>query len=293
MKNLSNNLTKFYMCFVFSILAVGFSSCSSDDDVRTVVPPQATGTITASDQTISGNTIVVDRIVVGQDSWVVVRNSGEEQNADIVSEPVFLEQGTHEDVELPLTNTANLSGNVDGDDFVITLHVDDQSRGTRGQFDYDGASGVDDRIRSTTGQEVSQTIRATGPSISADDNQMVTENNEVTFSNINTSRDGWVALYGQNEDGTMNEDDLIGSGFVEAGQHQDFRVAFNEGYVHTPGQTIFPRLHYDDPADGTFSYTMGGTEDMPETYGWDDTTGMGRNVQNTGTANTSGGFTLQ
>lgn len=291
MKSLSNDLARYFLYFAFSFMAVGLASCSSDDDVRPpVTTPDPTGSITAGDHTLSGNRIVVESVTVGQDSWLVARRAGSETEPGIVSEAVFLEQGTHTNVELPLLNTANLSGD---DDFVLMLHVDDQTLGTRGTFDYDGTSGIDNPIRTAAGANVSQTINVTGPSLSAADNQMVTEDNEVTFENVHVGRDGWIVLYGQNEDGTMNEEDVIGSAFVEAGSYEDYLVAFNEGYVHQPGSTVFPRLHLDDPADGVFSYTIGGTEDLPETYGWDATTGTGMHVQNTSTTNTTGGFTLQ
>lgn len=71
---------------------------------------------------------------------------------------------------------------------------------------------------------------------------------------------------------------------------KNYTVPFDEGYVHTPGSSVYPRLYMDDPADQEFTYTAGGTEDLPQTYGFDETTGEGRFVGNT---STTGGFTVQ
>lgn len=289
MKRLSNDFTKYLLYFTLTFFAVGLTSCSNDDDADDVdpQPDEATGSITADDQTLSNNTINITSITVGQDSWVVARNAGSENQAAVVSDTVFLDEGTHTNVKLELTNAANITGGAEGDQIVIMLHED---TGTAGSYNYTGTAGNDDPITTSTGQNVSETITVTGPSITAEDNQEVTENNEVTFTSVNTASNGWIVLYGQNEDGSINEDEIIGSRYVEAGNNENFTVAFNEGYVPTPGSTIFPRLHLDDPADEEFTFTMDGEEDLPEVYGYDETTGEGNFVWNT---SESGGFTLQ
>lgn len=286
MKKLSNINSKILFYLSLVIMVGGFSGCSNDDDVGDVLP-EPTATITVQDQAISQNQIIIESVTVGQDSWIVVRNVGEEGSADIVSEPVFLETGTHTNVEVPLTNEANLAGNAEGDELVVMIHED---TGTRGTFDFNAQTGSDRAIRNSAGTNIAETITVRGSSLMAADNQAVTENNEVTFSSVNMVNNGWVALYGQNEDGTMNEDDLIGLQYVEAGEYENLLVPFNEGYVFQSGSTVYPRIYQDDPADQDFTFVQGGNEDLPEIYGFDATTGEGRFIGNT---STSGGFTLQ
>lgn len=291
MRTLSNSFTKYLMYFVLSIFAVGFTSCSNDDDIDDVIidpDPDPTGSITAEDQTISQNTIVVQSVTVGQDSWLVARNAGEEGETGIVSEAVFLEgPDTHTNVELTLTSDANLSGEEGGDDIVLMLHRD---AGTAGTFEYDATTDPDTPIRDGTGANVSETITIMGPSLMAEDNQVVTENNEVTFSSVNTAGNGWIALYGTNEDGTINEDVILGRRYVEAGTWENFTVPFDDPDFDYSGFTIFPRLYHDDPADQEFTFTPGGTEDLPETYRFDATTGDAMFVGNT---SATGAFTIQ
>jgi len=266
------------------ILIGGFTGCSNDDDSGDITP-QPTATITVEDQSISQNQVIIQNITVGQDSWIVIRNSGEENSSNIVSEPVFIEAGSHTNVVVPLTNTANLAGNAEGDELVVMVHAD---TGTTGTYDYNAQSGTDSPVNNSGGAALAETITVRGSSLMAADDQIVTENNEVTFTSVNMVNNGWIALYGQKEDGTINEDDLIGIQYIEAGEYENFLVPFNEGYVFQPGTSVYPRIYLDDPADQNFTFVEGGDEDLPETYGF-NTSGQGRFIGNT---STSGGFTL-
>lgn len=284
MKNVRNLQSRILLYLSLVILTGGFTGCSDDDDIGDVTP-QPTATITVQDQSISQNQVIIQNITVGQDSWIVIRNSGQENSSNIVSEPVFIEAGTHTNVVVPLTDEANLEGNAEGDELVVMVHAD---TGTRGTYDYNAQSGTDSPITTSSGAALAETITVRGSSLTAADDQIVTENNEVTFTSVNMVSDGWIALYGQNEDGTINEDDLIGLKYVEAGEYENLLVPFNEGYVFQPGTTVYPRIYLDDPADQEFTFVEGGDEDLPETYGF-TTTGQGRFIGNT---STSGGFTL-
>src|SRR5690606_14697618 len=173
-----------------------------------------------------------------------------------------------------------------GDELVVMIHAD---TGTRGTYDYNAQSGTDSPIRNSGGTDIAETITVTGSSLTAADDQVVTANNEVTFSSVNMVNNGWIALYGENEDGTINENDLIGIQYVEAGEYENFLVPFNEGNQFQPGSTIFPRVYMDDSADQEFTYVVGGDVHLPDTYGFDDA-GQGRFIGNT---STTGGFTLQ
>lgn len=285
MKNVLKNFKEYSLYFGIFFMTLGLTSCSDDDD-GTIDPPEPepTGTITASDQTLSGNTLIIEDVTVGQDSWVVVRNT---DNQEMVSDPVFVEgNSTEEDMRIQLNDQANLTGDADGDDFDVVLYADHTTQGTRGTFDED----VDQPI---TGS--SRTVTTTAPSIFVDDDQMVTEEGDVTFSSVNTgATGGYIGLYGANEDGTINEDQLVGiSQFIQPGQTENVTVRFNEGFDYQAGQTFYPRLFTDNPGDQQFTFeTSDGTEDLPETFGFDPDTGQERFVGNTANTATPGGFTV-
>lgn len=286
MRSLSNDFTKYLMYFVLSFFAVGLTSCSNDDDVDDVTPDNNfTGTITASDQTLSGNTLIIEDVTVGQDSWVIVRNADDQTMA---ADPYLIRDNEDGEVRIELNDSANLTGNVDGDDFIVSLYSDNPNQGTMGTYD----EGVDQPIRDANNADVTQTVNTTAPSLMADDDQMVSETGDVTFTNVNTgSTGGWIALYGENEDGTINEDEMIGvSEYIAAGPNENVTARFNEGYQYQEGQNIYPRLFVDDPNDMEFTYTSSeGTEDLPETYGYDPTTQQANPVWN---SSETGSFTL-
>src|SRR5690606_5200582 len=106
-----------------------------------------------------------------------------------VSEPVFIEAGTHNNVEVPLTNAANLAGDEAGDELVVMVHAD---TGTRGTYDYNEQSGTDSPIRNSSGANIAETITVSGSSLSPADNQAVTATNEVPLSSVNMVNNGWI-----------------------------------------------------------------------------------------------------
>ncbi|MDT0686193.1 DUF7282 domain-containing protein [Autumnicola psychrophila] len=283
------NFEKYSRYFFALVLSAGLASCSDDDDagVDPEPMPDPTGSITASDQTLSGNTLILEDATVGQDSWIVVTNTDDQSMA---ADPYLIEDDEDGEVRIQLNQDANLTGNVDGDDFDVSLYSDNPNQGTMGTYD----EGIDEPVADSMGADVTQTVNTTAPSIYGDDDQMVTEEGDVTFSNVNTgTTGGYIGLYGENEDGTPNYDEQIGvSEYIEPGAQTDVTARFNEDYNYQTGQTYYPRLYTDSPADQQYTYTPDGTEDMPETYGYDTTTGEDRFVGNSANTATPGGFTV-
>lgn len=288
MKSSVNNLSKYFMYFVFTLSALSLTSCSSDDDGDVITEPDPTGTLTVADQTLSGNMLILEDVTVGQDSWVIVRNSNDQQMA---ADPVLVRDNEDGEVRIQLNENANLTGDTDGDDFDVSLFADNPNQGTMGTFD----EGIDQPIRDANNANVTQTVNTTAPSIFADDNQTVTDEGDVTFRNVNTgSTGGFIGLFGQNPDGTPNFDEMVGrSDFIAPGAQTNITARFNEGFNFQAGQTFYPRLFTDNPADEQFTFTSsGGVEDVPETFGFDTTTGEARFVGNSANTATPGGFTV-
>lgn len=98
------------------------------------------GTITVVDQAVMDNTITVGTIELDQAGFVVVHadnGEGGPQVPEIISEPVYLEAGTNNDVEITFTESADV--NV-GDTLWIMLHND---TGEEGVYEFDGENGLD------------------------------------------------------------------------------------------------------------------------------------------------------
>ncbi|UJH89811.1 hypothetical protein LZ575_12365 [Antarcticibacterium sp. 1MA-6-2] len=136
MKSLSNDLTRYVMYVVFSFMAVGMSSCSSDDDADDMMEPIATGSITVEDnQEISQNTLIVQSVTVGQESWVVAVMGGDENTNNFITEPVKVEAGTTTNVELILNDDVDLTAGDAGNEISIKLYANDQDEGNLGEWD--------------------------------------------------------------------------------------------------------------------------------------------------------------
>ncbi|MGB8375403.1 MAG: hypothetical protein WCE57_08800 [Salegentibacter sp.] len=275
MRRIQKNYRKYLRYFLVLFLVAGITaSCNDDDDNGNMQPQNPTGSITANDQTISQNTIMVQSVTVGQDSWLVARNAGEEDMAGIVSDPVMLSAGTTDSIELPLKNSANLTGDANGNDITLMLHVDDQTDGTQGSFDYATADGIDSMIQDNSGNPVSETITVYAPSFDVTD-QDVTDNS-VTFNSIDVANDSWVVLYNSDANGDMT-DQIVGQAFVAAGSTDPVTVTFDDSFTYTPGQTLYAQIYTDNPADQSFTYPDDPTTDVPALYGY-DSTGTGNYV---------------
>ena len=103
----------------------------------TVLAP--TGSFTANDQEVSGSTLEVAEVTVGQPSWLVVhRDDGTGTGfvaPGIISEPVSVAAGTSQNVAITLTEEVT-----DGERLWIMIHNDN---GVVGEYEFDGANGLD------------------------------------------------------------------------------------------------------------------------------------------------------
>lgn len=239
-------------------LCIGLTSCSDDDDNGVIVPPSPTGSIVVEDQVISGNTLVVDQVVVSNtegDAWLVARHASQ-TGAILAQEP--LDERTHTNVELVLDDEGTGVDLQDGDSVILMLYADD------GDGVFDAAD--DTLLTDSAGNPIMETVVVSSPSFDIEDQTV--QDNSVVITNVNTTRPGWIILYNEIEDGSIDEDDIIGRAYVEAGTTDEVVVPFDDDFTYTPGQNIYSRLHVDDPADELFSFETDPTQDMPENFGF-------------------------
>lgn len=119
--------------------ANGFDGPITTEAMQALAP---TGSFTANDQVVTGSTLMVASVTVGQPSWVVVHKddgTGEAFVAPaITSTPVAVEAGTTENIEVTLTE-----GVVDGERLWVMLHNDN---GVVGSYEFDGTANLDSPI---------------------------------------------------------------------------------------------------------------------------------------------------
>lgn len=250
MRSLSNDFTKYMMYFVMTFLAVGISSCSSDDDADDLMAP--TGSIVVEDnQTITDNMIVVDNITVSQDAWVVAVMGGDESTNDFITEPVWVDAGSNSDVELTFNEDVDFTGGDAGNEISIKLYADNPNEGTPGEWD-----SSDDPIMDGTTM-VTETI-----TVFVD---------EASFTDFDSNADGFLdaeelsnaymndfTTWDADADGGLNEEEFSNTTFGNTDADDDDLISedeWNQGFASMYGnyteETDFAT--YDANADGSLS----------------------------------------
>ena len=233
------------------------SAC--DDETPEPDMEMPTGMLTVSDQMLSQNTIMVSNVDLDQNGWIVVHASTSEGGPvvpQIISEPVMVEAGSQDNIEVPLTDVTNLS---DGDVVYVMLHTDN---GTMGEYEFDGQSGIDNPITTENGAIVMDDITISSASITVS-GQAVNEN-MVTIDEVKASVDGWLVIHA--DDGNGAPGPVLGQTMVSAGTNTNVMVDLGDN-VFTGGEMLFPMLHIESPDDGEYGFPENG--DDPEVFGED------------------------
>ncbi|MFH6984161.1 DUF7282 domain-containing protein [Marinoscillum luteum] len=233
-----------------------FAGCG-DDDTTDMEPEEQmpSGMLTVSSQTISQNTIRVSNVNFDSKGWVVVHASNEDGTPvvpGIISQPLLVEAGSQNDLELTLTEVDDL---MDGDKLWVMLHTDD---GIEGTYEFDGANGFDGPILSN-GSIVMTDITVSAPDITAS-NQVVNEN-WVTIGEVKAAVDGWLVIHADNGSGAPGP--VLGQTMVSAGINSDVAIDLGDA-VFAGGEMLFPMLHVESPADGMYGFPENG--DGPEVF---------------------------
>lgn len=128
----------------------GFDMPITDAEGNVVVAPveitdvtmvAITGSLTVIDQPVVDNQLMVETVTLSESGWVVVHASNEAGDGpmvpEIISEPMYLEAGIHEDVMVTFSESADVS--VD-DTVWVMLHND---TGVADLYEFDGMNGLD------------------------------------------------------------------------------------------------------------------------------------------------------
>ena len=126
MKNAMNNFKEYSLYVGIFFMMLGFTSCSEDDDG---VIDEPTGTIAVDDeQTLSGNTLTVQTVTVGQESWLAAVDGSDASSNNFIAGPVRLNEGTNTDVELTFNENA-ITDDGSGQQITLKLYSDNPAMG--------------------------------------------------------------------------------------------------------------------------------------------------------------------
>ncbi|HET7360348.1 MAG TPA: hypothetical protein VFI78_00275 [Salinimicrobium sp.] len=259
MKTILKNTKKLSLYFGFLFIAIGLFGCSDDDDAIPDEPNEPLAEITAEDQVITQNILIVEEVMVDRPSWLLVKKVNDDNSfTNPIAEPLLLSEGTESDITVELnSDEVTLE---DGARLILQLYVDDGD----GVFDAE----TDDPITDEFGGIVSEEIMVSSPSFTI--TNMAVVDSTLTFDNVYTPLGGFIVIHGATAEGTIDESNVVGTTYVEAGELTDVAVTFDEDFVYEPGDTVYARLYMDNPADQTFTFMDDPATDMPFTFGFED-----------------------
>ncbi|ADR23624.1 hypothetical protein MATR_25200 [Marivirga tractuosa] len=215
-----------------------------------------TGSITASDQIIQGNTLLASNLTVDATAWVVVHASNEAgdgpQVPEIISTPVQLEAGSNDNVEIELTEAVN-----GGDVLYVMLHTEN---GTIGEYEFDGANGFDGPI-------TTQAITIEAPTGEFTANNQTLTNGNVIVESITVGQPSWVVIHRDNGMGSFVAPGIISEPVaLEAGTSTDVEISFADGETVEDGETLWIMLHNDNGVVGEYEFDGANGFDNPITF---------------------------
>lgn len=173
MKNVVSKISNYPMYLGIFFLMFTLTACSDDDDGVAQIDP--TGSFDIEEEyTLTGNTIILESITVGQDSWLVAVYPEDENSNDFLNDPVMLEDGTNTNVQLIFDADAISDDDGTGQQVVLKIYADNQTQGTTGIWDV-----TDEPLMGTGNALLKETII-----VYAEDD------NTSAFANLDTNSDG-------------------------------------------------------------------------------------------------------
>ncbi|MFO8146383.1 MAG: hypothetical protein R6U03_03230, partial [Gillisia sp.] len=249
------------MLLIIITAAVGFTSCSNDDDEVVPIIEEPTGSFTLPSQPLDAGMVIVEDLSMNKDGWIVVRRdngSGEPIMSEIISIPEYVEAGDYDEFSVQLEESVNLT---EGEKLWVNLHVDDGDQ----IFEYDGTPGKDMPILLVSGNMVKSSFIVDLPdptgSVSADD-QMMEQNRRLTINSVDNTHSGWVVVYPDAEGEPLLSKKVSIPRYVSPGTHTDFEVELEENAEIKNNGLLWVVLHIDD-GDQIFEYNGMNAIDEP------------------------------
>ena len=227
--------------------------------VMSVVSVSAQGTddssITIEDgQDSDGMTVTIPSATINVDGWIVIHDSDADGNIvapAIISEPVALSAGTHDDIEITLTKQ------VEGEyKLFAMLHVD---AGTIGTYEFPGAdipvkNGDDTVVIPMTinaGADTAPTTQDTASSITVADGPAT--GTMVTIPSATINVDGWIVIHDSDANGNIVAPAIISKPVaLTAGTHNNIMIEMTKDV--SAGGKVFAMLHVDAGVIGTYEF---------------------------------------
>jgi LPXTG-motif cell wall-anchored protein len=258
--NTRHLMTNVLLALVLLIASVATVSAQSEESSITVEGASL------KDET----TLVIPAAVIAVDGWIVVHDSDADGNIvapAIISEPVALSAGSHEAIEITLTDAK-----ADGDKVFPMLHID---AGVIGTYEFPGAdtpvrNGEDTVVVPLTlAAAEAETEETSTPD--ADSSITVSEMADLAGTTVmvpsaTIAQDGWIVIHDSDADGNIVAPAIISEPVaLKAGTTTDIAITLTND-ITDEGHKVFAMLHIDAGVVGTYEFPGA---DAPVTNGED------------------------
>ena len=212
-----------------------------------------TGSLSATDQALTNNAVLVTSVTASQDGWVVVHESNADGTVKVPDNigKVAIKAGTTNNLSIPLDKQV-----ADGAKLWPMLHID---VGQPGVYEFPGpdvpVAANGDIVMAPVVVRVAAVQPPVAPaaptgSLAATDQLLV--NNTVIVSSVTASQDGWVVVHESNADGTVKVPDNIGKTAIKAGTTTNLSIALDTQVAN--GAKLWPMLHIDVGQPGVYEF---------------------------------------
>ncbi|MFC7098814.1 DUF7282 domain-containing protein [Halobaculum marinum] len=222
-----------------------------------IAQQEADASVTFTAQTSGGTTITVDEVTLPEGGFVTIHDASLTGEGDalgsVVGTSQYLAPGTHEDVEVTLTDA------VDDGQYVAMPHVD--TDGDRA-YDFVTTGGQADGPYTADGGAVVAAANVTvSATVSMDDQP--TDGQYVVVDRVELAQPGFVTVHDSSLLDGATFDSVRGtSDLLSAGVHEDVRIELDDPLQND--DTLVPMAHVDSNDNGEYDFvTTDGQEDGP------------------------------
>lgn len=211
--------------------------------------PWYTGSLTVSDQILNENrSVTISSIEMEHSGWLVLHENtdGAPLTTEVITEPVFLEDGTHEDVDLQLKEEFEV---VHVEQIWAALYSDDGDM----LYEYDGTGEVDPPFKDQYGTPVTEKFKVYTESSTEYFLLFIYPNPGADISAIPLfeNEPGWLVVHRLNGTAFSILSEVVSvPKFLEAGASYA-HLSFREG-LNISDQEILQIALYKDDGDGVF-----------------------------------------
>ncbi len=234
------------MRFVILVLMLGIFATSAVMAQDSPAPVEGTPMVDVSDQVVFNGSVRINQVFSNTPAWIAIHIDADGSPGPVAGVGA-VGPGLTAGVNIPV-DTAMITPTL-----YAMLHTDDGQVGT---YEFDGASGLDNPV-AVDGQVVTPSFVIAALDVA----DQFLDGDNVTIPAVTMAVPGWVVIHSESDGGPGP---VLGQTPVQPGTTTDVTVA-----LAAEGRTsvLWPMLHVDDGAVGTYEFDGSSGLDSPAAAG--------------------------